>query len=180
MNNLYQLLAVIVFFVCGAALYRIRKNADEALAKAHKINAQLENDIAAAHAENDQLEQAIADLNQQLDNDLAHRIQTIDKERAARNESRSLKQTAELLQSLQPDLDTLCGMLLDAAQPPLDDATLLRCHQLAALGSANDGKNAVRYTEQLSQLEAECMQRGLALTVLTPASILAAWSKHDE
>jgi small-conductance mechanosensitive channel len=175
MNNLYQLLAVIVFFLCGAALYRIRKNADEALAKAHKINAQLENDIAAAHAENDQLDQFITDLNNQLDNDLAHRIQTIDKERAARNESISLEKTAELLKFLQPDLDTLCGILLEVAQLPLDDATLLRCHALAALGSANGGNNAARYTEQLSQLEAECMQRGLALTVLTPASILAAW-----
>lgn len=45
MNNLYQLLAVIVFFICGSALYRIRKNADEALANAHKINAQLENGL---------------------------------------------------------------------------------------------------------------------------------------
>lgn len=119
-------------------------------------------------------------MNIQLDNDLAHRIKTIEKERAARNEYICLEKTTELLQFLQPDLDTLCGILLDAAQPPLDDATLLRCHQLAALGSANGGKNAARYTEQLSQLEAECMQRGLALTVLTPDRILAAWGKHDE
>lgn len=180
MNNLYQLFTVIVLLLCGAALYRIRKNADEALAKAHKINAQLEKDIAAAHTESDQLEQSIVDLNQHLNNDIASRIQVIDKERAARNESISLEKTAELLKFLQPDLDTLCGILLEVAQLPLDDATLLRCHALAALGSANGGNNAARYTEPLSQLETECMQRGLALTVLTPARILAAWGKHDE
>lgn len=180
MTTLYQLFVLIVVLLCAAALYLIRKRADEALAKAHTVNAQLEQEIAAANAQNAQLEQAIADLNQRLDGNLASRIQAIDKERAARNESRSLMQTAELFQSLQPDLDTFCGILLATALPPLDDRTLLRCHELAALGSANGGKNAAHYAETLQQLEAECMQRGLTLTVLTPARILAAWSKQDE
>lgn len=178
MNNLYQFTWLLVLFVCAAAIYLIRKKSDAALAVAYRDNAQLEQEIVAARADNEQLQQAIHMLNRQLDNSLSSRLQRIEKERAAHNESRSLQQTAELFQSLQPDLDTLCGRLLDAAQVPLTDEALLHCHVLAAVGSANGGPHAARYAEQLHELEAECLQRGLPLPVLTPASILANWERQ--
>lgn len=178
MTWFYWLIAVIAAAFLSWKIYGIRKTSNEELAQAHKINADLEKEIAVARAVNDELEKNIHVLQQGLfDTGIENLINEIDKERANHNESLRLKKTLKLFQSLQTDLDDLCGILLDAEQKPLDSETLLHCHALAALGSANGGANSTRYREQLTQIETECQRRALPLAVLTPSVLIEMWSK---
>lgn len=178
MTGFYWLIAAMAAAFFGWKIADIRKTANEELTQSHKINAALEKEIADARAINDKLKKSIAVLQQAIfDMGIENLIGEIDQERTNHNESRRLVKTLELLQALQPDLDELCGILLDAAQEPLDNEALLRCHALAALGSANGGANSSRYREQLAQIEAECKRRALPLAVLTPSALLEAWGK---
>ncbi len=178
MTGLQAFIGITILALCALMVHRIRKKSNDDLAAARGENAKLEAAITRAQKQNAALEQSNGALEKELlESAIENRIGAIDKECEERNESKCLEQSLKLFQSLQPNIDDLCDILLDAAQKPLDNERLLHCQELAALGSANGGACAYRFHVQLAQIEAECQRRGLQPSALTPSALLAAWGK---